>query len=137
MPAGRPTIVTEEVIAQLESAFKDGANIVQACILANISKDAYYDRLKTDSEFSNRMEAAQQWVSVIARSTLVKEIKRGNSDTALKWLERKDKAEFAPRTELTGSEGVPLGYVYSSDVKKLESPEVIQIEPEQPKQLPQ
>lgn len=122
----RPTDLTPEVVDILEKSFKEGANITQACVLANISRDVYYDGLKRDEGFADKMNAAQQWVSVIARRTLVKEIQKGNPMVSLQWLERKDKAEFAPRTELTGSEGTPLGYVYSSDIKQLET-----IEPKQ------
>ena len=72
------------------------------------------------------MKELKETPVLIARTSVVRSLKQ-NPQLALQYLERKKKAEFAPRTELTGSEGTPLGYIYNSDLKQL--PE------ETPKQL--
>lgn len=124
---GRPPKVTEDIVGILEQAFKDGANISQACILAKISRDSYYYNLENNPGFSDRMHAAQEWISIIARRNLAQQIAKGNPVVSLTWLERKDKKEFAPRQELSGPEGQPLGYVYEGDLLEGGEKDAIQI----------
>lgn len=56
-PGGRPTIMTEQVVAKLEQGFKIGLNITQCCAYANISRDALYDYIKKYPEFGDKIEA--------------------------------------------------------------------------------
>jgi len=113
--AGRPTEYTDETVNRLSDAFKDGANITQACLLSGISRETYYTWLKEKPGFSDKMDSAQQWPSVIARRSVVKAIsqeevnpQRFGTDNSWKWLERKNKDEFSTRSELTGKDNQPL-----------------------------
>lgn len=115
----RPTVVTEDVIRRLEDAFKIGANDKEAYVFANISHETYYNHMESDETFRERMEAAKQFPLLAMKKVVVQEALRGDKQSAMWWLERKAKAEFAPRTELTGSEGMPLGYINSGDLKEL------------------
>lgn len=125
----RPTVITPEVQAELTLYLSQGANNTEACRLANISEDSFYTRVKNDKEFADKMELARNETVLQAKKVVKQAINEGDKQMASWYLERKAKAEFAQRTELTGSEGTPLGYVYSSDIK--------QIETDQPKQLPE
>lgn len=127
MPAGRPTIVDDLVLAKLDEAFAMGCTDTEACLFANISPSTLYNYQIAHPEYLERKAELKETPVLLARSTVVKNI-RNNPALALQYLERKKKAEFAPRSELTGPEGVPLGYMYSSDLKQLENKEPQQLE---------
>lgn len=118
----RPSLYTPEVVKTLELELANGSTIAQACRVANISQDSYYLWKKDIPEFSERMEKAKDEPQSLAKALLIKDIKRGNVDSARWWLERKAKDEgFSARTELTGSDGTPLGYIHSGELKQLEN----------------
>lgn len=112
---GRPTVMTPEVIAKLEEAFLNGATDLQACFVANISKDSLYRYIKENPEFSDRKEALKDDIKYKAKMALKRSIenelisddKRAENS---KWLlERKSKDEgYNSRTEITGVDGKDL-----------------------------
>jgi len=104
---GRPTVITPNVVRKLEEAFHLDVDIQEACLVANISRDTYYRKCKEDKGFSDTMEKARMFATWKARKTVVKEL-GNNSTLALKYLERKRKREFSPRTEFTGASGDPI-----------------------------
>jgi len=124
----RPTIMTPETVAKLEEAFKIGATDTEACNYANIARETYYRHLRDDSKFSDRISSAKEWPILAMKKTIVQAAVGGDKQAAQWYLERKRKDEFAPRQELSGPEGLPLGYIHSGDIKQLP-------ESEQPKQL--
>lgn len=104
---GRPLEFTTEVVRKLEEAFALDATVTEACFYAGISRDTYYRHTKEDKELSDRFEALRSNPVMLARQSVVAGIKT-DPDLALKYLERKNKAEFSLRSELTGAEGKPL-----------------------------
>ncbi len=56
---GRPTIMSEAVVFKLETAFACGANISEACLVASISRDCYYDFIKKMPKISDRFKKLQ------------------------------------------------------------------------------
>ena len=94
----RPTVMTPEVIDELEKRFRDGATNLEA-IEGLISEDTFYDHQKRNPEFAARMDMAKEYTTEIARGVVSKAIKRGDRDTAKWWLERKNKQEFSTKTE--------------------------------------
>ena len=107
----RPRIIDDAVVAKLEEAFSKGCNITEACLKANISRDAYYDYLKINPEFSNRAEELRSHVALNARINLADSIAQGDLNNSKWYLERKVKAEFSTSTDLNvggQAEGVPL-----------------------------
>lgn len=94
----RPTVMTPEVIDELEKRFRDGATNLEA-IEGLISEDTFYDHQKRNPEFAARMDMAKEYTTEIARGVVSKAIKRGDRDTAKWWLERKNKAQFSTKTE--------------------------------------
>jgi hypothetical protein len=95
---GRPTVITPVVVAKLTEAFKLDVTVQEACLYAGISKDAFYRKVKEDEGFSDEMERAQQYATLVARQTVIREIETDGA-LALKYLERKRKDEFSPRAE--------------------------------------
>jgi hypothetical protein len=108
---GRPTVMTPEAIAKLEAAFSEDNTILDACFLAGISKDSYYDYLKANPWYSERVEYLRNNTIMHARKNLVNSIKEGNVNDSKWYLERKKKDEFSTSSDLNvggQAEGVPL-----------------------------
>lgn len=105
--AGRPTVMTDEVIAKLEQVFAMDGTIQEAIYFAGISKDSYYDFLKLNPEYSERFEALRNKPVLLARQTVVKKLSE-NYSNAMDYLSRKAKKEFSQRTEVTGAGGESL-----------------------------
>ena len=98
-PVGRPSSFTPELIGKLEHAFSLGCSDLEACFYADISKTALYNYQKDNPEFVDRKEALKQSPTFIARNTVVREIAE-KGELALKYLERKVKAEFSPSSDI-------------------------------------
>ena len=101
--AGRPTVMTPETIGKLEQAFAIDATVEEACSYADISRDAFYDYLKKEPTFSDRIEDLRQRPILKARQTIVKSL--DNPQHAQWYISRKRKKEFAERIEQTGADG--------------------------------
>ena len=119
--------VTEEVVAKLEECFRNKWTVDDACFEAKISTSTYARHLESDDVFRERMRYAQGNLKRISKRTLVKAIP-SNPNLALETLSRIAKDEgWSQRTELTGADGTPLGYAYSSDIKQLSADEPKQL----------
>lgn len=106
---GRPLECTEDVIAKLEYAFRDGAHIYEACAMADIAPSTYYRWLKTIEGFETRMDVAKDYVTEIAQAVVARSItKKKDPETAKWWLERRKKDKFSTRSEITGKDGKDL-----------------------------
>lgn len=101
----RPTVITPEVIAKLEQVFAIDGSVEEACSYADISRDAFYDYLKKNAEFSDRIEDLRQRPVLKARQTIVKSL--DDPSHAFKYLEKKKKKEFGNNLDIT-SEGEKL-----------------------------
>jgi hypothetical protein len=104
---GRPSKLTDGLIRELENRFRDGATNLEA-IEGLISEDTFYTYLKTNQEFSERMELAKEYTTEIARAVVSRAIKRGDRESAKWWLERRNKEKFSTRSEVTGKDGKDL-----------------------------
>ena len=97
-PAGRPTVVTDEVVRKLESILQLGVSDGMACQYAKISRSTFYDKLKADEGFSDRIQAAKDLVTIAAGQVVTNNIlKNKDVATAKWWLERKAPDEFGER----------------------------------------
>jgi len=115
-PGGRPTVMTPEVIAKLEQAFAIDATVEEALSYAEIKRDAFYDYLKRNKEFGDRIADLRNRPILKARQTIVKGL--DESKNAQWYLERKRKVEFAERQEFTGKEGGAIVFMPNEVVKK-------------------
>lgn len=107
MAGGRPTVMTDEVLAKLEYVFAMGGTDTEAIFYAGISKDALYDYQKEHPEFTERKEALKESPILKARTTVIESLE--HPDHAKWYLERKTKGEFANQqknynAEITNSE---------------------------------
>lgn len=96
---GRKTVITAGVLRKLEEAFAWDCTDTEACFYAGIGKTALYEYQKDHPEFAERKEALKGNPILLARQTVVRNLQR-DPDLALKYLERKRKDEFSPRTEI-------------------------------------
>lgn len=103
----RPTVMTPEVIAKLEEAFAWGCSDVEACLWADIAPKTLYVYQEKKPEFVQRKEQLKETPIMLARKSVLRGIKN-NPELALKLLERKKKAEYSLRQELTGADGKDL-----------------------------
>ena len=92
---GRPTKITESVVRKLVEAFKLDVTVEEACRYAGISKDTYYRHLDANEGFSDEMEDARSYATMVARKCVIKKLAT-DANLALKYLERKRFKEFAP-----------------------------------------
>ncbi len=102
----RPTVVTPEVVIKLEQAFAIDASVTEACGYADISRNTFYEYLKVNPEFQDRIDELRERPILKARQTVVKAL---DTPAHAEWyLTRKAKKEFAERIEKTGAGGEPL-----------------------------
>ena len=107
------------VLQKLEEVFAIGGTDTEACFYAGIGTSTLYEYQKDNPEFVERKEALKEKPILKARQTVVKSL--DNPDMALKYLERKRKAEFSLRVEQTGADGkdlpTPIIMVNRNDVQ--------------------
>lgn len=94
---GRPTVMTKSVVKKLETAFASGLSDREACIYAGISKQTLYNYCNDNPGFVDRKEDLKQWPTMHAKMTIAKAVKK-DPNMALKYLERKQREEWAPPT---------------------------------------
>lgn len=96
---GRPTVFTEEVVRKLEEAFMMDATDTEACAFAGIGRTAYYDELKRNEAFVNKMERAQQVPFMVAKKGLFNAMQKEDGHLILKWLERRQRDRYHTKVE--------------------------------------
>lgn len=99
LPVGRKSVMTESVIGKLEQAFSMGCSDLEACLFADISKDALYDYQGKHPEFADRKAILKQKMIFQARSVIVDSLNKSDENTAKWYLERKAKDEFSTKVE--------------------------------------
>lgn len=105
--AGRNKAVNEEVLEKLRNAFMYGASDEEACAYAEISNATLYNHQKANPHFLEWKDHLKQNPFMLARKTIVEHLDK-DPEFALKYMERKRKAEFSPRVEMTGKGGASL-----------------------------
>lgn len=87
---GRPISITPEIETKLESIFKIGGTIAEACAYAGIGERTYYDRAKSSEDFSQKMKSAQHYADIVAKNVVVDSIlKDKDLNSAKWWLEKR------------------------------------------------
>lgn len=97
---GRPTIVTDAVVAKLEYGFMKGLNVTECCHYADISRNCFYEYLEKNPEFKDRIEELKSNPSTMAKLNVVEAIENGDTDLSKWWLERRSKDEFSTKQEV-------------------------------------
>ncbi|HRJ96859.1 MAG TPA: hypothetical protein PLL78_09245 [Fimbriimonadaceae bacterium] len=118
--AGRPPKRTDEVDARLVKALKLGATRVDACRYAGISEDTLARWIVKYADFAEMIERTEAEVAVRMSGTVVK---AGQNDPhyALKWLERRRRAEWSPtqKHELSGPDGGAIMMQFQDQVDRI------------------
>lgn len=97
---GRPTVITEKVIAKLIKAFKEGFTDQQACDYAQIHTATFYRHMKSDEAFAREIGCAKVFITIAAAKLVVKAIKKGNVQVAKWWLEKKATGFFEDNSKM-------------------------------------
>lgn len=106
--AGRPTIMTPDMVNKLEQAFSMGCSDLEACLYAGISKQTLYNYQAKNPEFVDRKEQLKEQLVLKARTVIANALNNKDENTAKWYLERKAKKEFSTRQEVTGEDGAPI-----------------------------
>lgn len=104
MAGGRPTVMTEAVIAKLEEAFLLGCTDQEACFAAGIVPSTLYRYAEANPEFSERKETLKQNPVYKARNLILTAIQDGDTASAHKVIDRKEGGKIA----VTGADGGPI-----------------------------
>lgn len=91
---------TPEAIKKLEEAFAIDASIQEAAFFAGITVQTYYNWIKNNPQLLERFTELRQKPVLAARNVIVSNIRAGSAETSKWYLERKAKAEFAPKAEV-------------------------------------
>ncbi len=95
MSAGRPSVVTPEVVSILADCLRQGMSVREACAQSVISHEAYYYKLRSDQEFADKMYTAQQQTTIKAKQLLSQAIQGGDVAIAKWWLEHREPQDFS------------------------------------------
>lgn len=107
---GRPTVMTEMVIAKLEQVFAIDGTVEEACSYAEIGRNSFYDYLKINPKFSNRIDELRQRPVLKARQTIVQSL--GDPTNAFRYLEKKKRKEFGNNLDVTtGGEAITVNLI--------------------------
>lgn|SRR3990167_2408716 len=113
---GRPTVDTPEVRRKIEEATALDASIEEVAFYAGIHKDTYYQIIKKDKEFSDRLDALRNRPVLKARQTVVKSLDDPNQ--AFKYLEKKRKKEFGNTLDVT-TDGDKINIIDDDRITKI------------------
>ena len=97
---GRPRADTTEVRAKIEEAAAIDASVEEIAFYANISRETFYEIMKRDSEFSDRIKALREKPVMLARKTAIAKLTESYQN-AMDYLKRKRKLEFGDGIDVT------------------------------------
>jgi len=101
---GRPREITPAIVQQLERSFQAGLNISEACIANNVNRATFYNYLKFDEAFLDRINILKTKPKIKAKYNIANAINEGDISTS-KWYLEKTSDEFANKNkhEISGS----------------------------------
>lgn len=85
---GRPTVLTTDVVKVLEDVIKDGGSVTQACDLAQISRQSFYNHMRENEDFFYKMCVAREHLKLKALKNVVEAIEEGDLKTSIWFLEK-------------------------------------------------
>lgn len=93
MPAGRPNIITQDVLNKLEEAFALGCTDTEACLFADISPKTLYNYQEKNPEFVQRKNDLKETPFLIARTSINLGM-RNDPKLAMDYMKHKKSDEF-------------------------------------------
>ncbi len=95
---GRPATINdenrEEILQKLERYFRIDCTDEEACSQAGIAPTIYYNELKANAQFRERIEAAQALPFVLMKQTVMHAVKNKDANAALKWLKNRQNSRY-------------------------------------------
>lgn len=125
--SGRPKVTDKpSVVSLLVTSFQNGLTIRQACIQSGISHEAYYCRLREDSEFADKMYFAQQSVVMQAKKNVIQAIKKGDIRTSVWLLDKvRPEVETPPETQSSERSGPKTLLEHMKELQQLEEQVIV------------
>lgn len=99
---GRPTVMTEEVIAALRQAYLVGATNEEAAHYAGISPTTIYNYIEKNPEFLEQINAWKSEPILKAKQTVVKAL--ANDTKNAQWYLEKKAKDFKTKIEMEGGD---------------------------------
>jgi hypothetical protein len=94
--------------ALIDALEKSLGVVTTACRQVGVGRTTYYDWIKNDDKFANRVKDIQDIALDFAESELHKQIEKGNTTATIFYLKTKGKHRgYIERQEITGAEGLP------------------------------
>lgn len=121
---GRPTVMTEDIIAKLEEGFLRGYSDREACLYSDIATSTLYEYCKANPEFAERKELLKESLKIRAKDNVAEELAKKNLSLSQWYLERRAKDEFSPKVENEHSGTVALEVISYADSESQDSPQV-------------
>lgn len=97
----RPTKLNDTTVQKLYEAFKLWWTIEEACCYAEISRATYYEWIKENNEFSDKIALAKRYLEIKSRAVISDSLEKWDVKTAMWYLERKNKVEFSIKELVT------------------------------------
>jgi len=105
----------KKVLELLKPFFQLGCSVTKACAYAGIAESTVRTWIDADDDLRAQVVVWQNELSAVARKNLAVALRTGNISVSSEWLNKKERDEFAGRTELTGADGSPLGGLSAED----------------------
>lgn len=96
---GKPTVMTDETLLILKECFLMGCSDAEACLKAEVGTSTLYKYQDEHPEYVEKKFLWKKNATYIARKTVFNELPL-NPDMAMKYLERKEKAEFSTASKI-------------------------------------
>lgn len=121
----------EEALEKLERAFSLGCTDMEACLIANISRESLAVFQKNNPSWVERKEMLKEELVYRSRGVIATAIENNDVNTAKWYLERKKKDEFSPKYDISGNVTLKQALVEFIDVESEEMGEVVDVRPEE------
>lgn len=102
---GRPTKKNPDTITKLMTGFNNGYSVLETCDYAGIAPKNFYEWLKNDEDFRNKIEAAKRMPNRKAKENIIRAIQEGDPNASKYWLDRRD-PDFRQKGEIDVNHGV-------------------------------
>ena len=101
-----PVKLDDITVKTIEEALALDCSIEEVCLMANISKQTYYNWVNSFPELKERFDVLRASPFLKARKTINDSLT--NPQYAFEYMKRKKKNEFSERSEVTGADGEAL-----------------------------
>jgi len=98
--AGRPTVMTDDVLRKLDECFLADLSDKQACYIVDINPESLYAYQREHPEYTERKATLKNMTTAKAKMNISKEINDADKEISKWYLERKLKSEFSTKQEV-------------------------------------